>query len=99
MLTGGREEDRDEDNRVRQWPQKDATLVSTGSGEEDRDYDDGDHHARRWQQEDATSTLTSQVAGTTTTMTMTIAQGVGGERMCSGGGRWDLMTMSPPPQR
>ena len=44
MLTGGREEDRDEDDRVRRWWRKDATSASTGGGEEGRDEDD-----RAWQ--------------------------------------------------
>jgi hypothetical protein len=48
MLTGGGEEDRDEDNCVRRWWQKDATLALTGGGEEDRDDNDDDHRARRW---------------------------------------------------
>jgi hypothetical protein len=58
MLTGGREEDRDKDDYVRRWWQKDATAASTGSGEEDRDDNDNNHRARRWWQEDATSMLT-----------------------------------------
>ncbi len=48
MLTGGGEEDRDKDDRVRRWWRKDATSVSTGGGEEDRDDNDDDHGARRW---------------------------------------------------
>jgi hypothetical protein len=31
-------------------------------------------------------------------MTTTIVQGVGGGRMCPGGGRQDLTAMSPPPR-
>jgi hypothetical protein len=62
MLTGSGEEDRDEDDRVRRWWRKDATSVSTGGGEEDRDDNNDDHCARRWQLEDATSTSMSTLS-------------------------------------
>jgi hypothetical protein len=63
MLTGGGEEDRDEDDYVRQWWRKDATLASTGGREKDRDKNDYNHCARRWRREDTTSTLTSTSSG------------------------------------
>ncbi len=63
MLTGGGEEDRDKDDYVRRWWRKDATLASTGRGEEDRDDNDDNPCARRWRREDATSTLTSTLSG------------------------------------
>ncbi len=48
MLTDGGKEDRDKDNHVRRWWRKDATLASTGSGEENRDDNNDDHCARWW---------------------------------------------------
>ena len=47
MLTGGGEEDRDKEDYVRRWWQKDATLASTGGREEDR-VDNNNDHRTRW---------------------------------------------------
>ncbi len=63
MLTGGGEEDRDRDNRVRRQWRRDATSASTSSKEEDRDNNDDNHDARWWRREDATSTSRLTLSG------------------------------------